>query len=302
VFVAAIASSARPDASGPSLSGVIETYFSANQEHRGFVQQFTWSELDLRVSDHWKATASYLLSPSNKSFDEAYIQYQEGPNSIRAGRIRTEFGFSDWSELFYNGFNHLPLVRVVPLAGNLSLTRDDAGAEGTAKIGRLQLQVSAIDPAVGRDQLSPDSISYSTARLQGALERLLVGVDYLSKLAGGTEIYGIDARYTVPHWLFRGEAFKGSETNSGSGYYIDAVYRIPSLTRTELVGRIEEASSDSSPQETHLRTLGVRQIINRFFTFNLNYGWGSGIDEGSYAYSQGLAGWTARAMFQLQLP
>ena len=284
----------------PTVSSVVEGYFLADQEHRGAVNQLYWGETNVRFSSKWKITGSYLLTPKSHSFDEAYVAYEDGPNSVRVGRIRTEFGFSDWSELFYNGFNHIPLVRVVPLVDHLALTRDDAGAEATAKIGPLQLQASAIDAGVGSDQLSPQKISYSTVRLQSSLGGLILGADYLTKLSGDAKIYGLDARFTVPHWIFRGEAFHGDGPNSNGGYYIDAVYRIPSLSRTEIVGRIEGVANAPSTPQTILHTVGARQIINRYFSVNVNYGWGSGITDGSYAYSLGLAGWTGRLMFQVQ--
>jgi hypothetical protein len=260
----------------------------------------SWAELRARLTKNWSAVWSGNDSlNANAGFDESYIRYETDKGSIRAGRLRTSFGFSDWSELFYTGFNHKPLVREMRIVGTSTLDRDDSGAEVTANFGALQVQASVLDIATGKQQFTPNRADHGTITGQYSIGNWTLGLVALDKNDGSEKVYGGNFRYTLPHWIFKGEAFEGVGPNSGTGAYIDATYRIPSLPRTQLVARYEQVRVAGSDAPTTLNTLGIRHVFNQYLTANLNYGWGKELDYSPYASNLGLDGWTARLLFQV---
>ncbi len=283
----------------PKVSGVLETYFLTNSNSQGAYQQMTWAEVRARVTKNWSTTWSGYDVGSRSAYDEAYVRYETDLGSIRAGRLRTSFGFSDWSENFYNGFNHKPLVRQMTLVASQSLDRDDAGAEISTNFGPLQIQAALIDVTPTKAQVAPSKTDHATLTAQYALGPATIGLDLLTENDGSQKIYGANIRYTIPRWIFKGEAFEGVGPKSASGGYLDATYRIPSLTRTQIVWRTDRLKAFGSDAPTWLHTVGVRQIFSKYLTANLNYGWGDELDYSSYATKLGLSGWTARALLQV---
>jgi hypothetical protein len=284
----------------PTLSGVIETYWVANGHSRGSTQQLTWAELRGRVSKNWSFTLSGYDSSSDSSYDESFVRFENGPSSIRMGRLRTSFGFSDWSELFYTGFNRTPFVREMVLVGETVLDRDDAGAEVSTNIGPLQLQAALFDSYRKDNQIAPGEINHATVTAQYGVGSLILGAEALAETDLSEKVYGASIRYSIPHWIFKGEAFQGDGPASGSGSYFDASYRIPYHQRTELVARLEQVRSAASSTDSRFTTLGVRQVFNRYVTLNVNYTWTSDSGYSTYGSDSNVAGWSARAMFQVQ--
>lgn len=281
----------------PSLTGTVETYFITEKGRRGFVDLLWWTELDLRLSSKWKAVGSYILFPGGHSFDEAYVSDDEDKFSFRAGRMRTAFGLNDWSDLFYNGFNQLPLLRQISLVDDLFLTREDSGVEATTHLGSVQIQAAAFDDALDRDQLLPNKIDHTTLRLQQEVGPFILGADFLTSFKGDQKIYGVDMRLTQPQLIVRGEAMWGQGFWPSSGYYLDASYRLPKLFRLQAVARVDGVKPWGESYET-LYTIGAREIVNRYLSLNLNYSFGSLSSSSGYGNSAGSTGWSARAMFQ----
>ncbi len=284
----------------PSVSGVIETYFLSNNQLRGTKQTTTWAELHGRATKNWSATWSGWDGGSFTGYDESYVRYESNQLSARVGRLRTSFGFSDWSELFYTGINHTPLIREMNLVGNTALDRDDSGIEGTFNAGPLQVQASLVDTQLNRIQIGPNRVDHGTLTLQYGLGDLILGAELLAQNDFSQKIYGLNARYTIPHWIFKGEYFAGVGPQSCTGGYIDANYRIPSKLRTEFITRLEEIRAPGSDNPTVLTTFGMRQIFNKNFTASLNYGWGNELNHSFYATAASVAGWSLRGMFQVQ--
>jgi hypothetical protein len=285
------------------VSGTVETYFQSDAQKRGIQQLLSWAELEHDVNSHVRATVSYIRLPGFDMLDESYIGLSQAEDFLRLGRIRTAFGFSDWSDAYYNGFNHIPLIRSNPLIEGLRLMRDDAGAEVTFGGPKLQVQASMVDSSLNRFQYVPREISTSTMRAQTTLGAFIVGLDALWRFSTGDEIVGIDVRWSAPHLVVRGEFMAGiGSDDTASGFYVDGTYRVPGVERTQLVGRIERYSSGDQG-DFMLQTLGLREIVSPNFTANVNYGWGSGGTKGN-AYTPvsdapGLQGWSARLMFQI---
>lgn len=299
-FVAAALPAA---ADGFEYSGTLETYFQTRQRIRGLYEPMSWGELRLRANSALKATLSTTQTGKFRTLDEACVDLEKGPDMMRLGRFRTRFGFSDWSELFYNGFNRLPLLRVTPIVDRLRLMRDDAGAEFDFGGPNVQAQVAVIDTSTSDAQIQPVRARAATARVEHAFGALILGLNGLANTTTDQKVIGLDARWSMPTLIVRAEAMKGlGGTKNGSGAYIDASYRIPSLLRTHLVGRIDHFE-DESGGRTNLNTLGIRQVFHIVgspgtVSINLNHTWG----EVSPALSQNVGptrGWSLRAMFQV---
>jgi hypothetical protein len=284
----------------PSVSGVIETYWLADKNVAGATQQFTWAEIKARVTDNWSTTWSGSDFGSIGVYDETYVRYEKDFGSIRAGRMRTSFGYSDWSDLFYTGINHKPLVREANLVRRTRLDRDDSGAEASVNFGPLQVQVALIDIYPTRAQVGPGELDRATLTAQYGFGPLILGVEALEKTDFSQKVYGGSFTYTVPHWLFKGEYFEGVGPGGAHGSYVDATYRIPFLVRSELCGRYDELRAAGSTTQTQLETVGFRYIFSKNLNANINYGWGRELTYSGYANNLGLAGWTARMMFQVQ--
>ena len=189
----------------PSIAGVVETYWIGNNQTRGAGQQLTWAEVRARVTKNWSATWSGFDASSFAEYDESYVRYETDSASLRAGRLRTSFGLSDWSELFYSGINHKPLVREMNIVGKTKLDRDDSGAEYTINIGSLQFQAAALDTSLTRAQVGPDRLDHATVTAQYGAGPCIIGAEVLSQTDYSQKIYGGNVRYTLPHWIAKGE-------------------------------------------------------------------------------------------------
>ena len=284
------------------LTGTVETYFQSDSQKRGVQNLFSWAEVEYRANANLKGTVSYIAASGFNALDEACLSLESGLHILRLGRMHTAFGFSDWSEEYYNGFNHLPLVRTAPLIDGLGLTRDDSGAEITFGGPHVQVQAAVVDTNLDTYQFAPKHFDASTARLQVAMGSIIVGLDSLWRFNEGEGIAGLDIRWTIPHLIVRGEFMGGiADEDRASGFYVDATYRLPRFERTQLVGRYERLYC-TDQGDFVLQTLGLRQVVGPNLTLNVNYGWGSGAAAGLYGSpitEPALQGWSARAMFQI---
>ena len=128
--------------------------------------------------------------------------------------------------------------------------------------------------------MTPKSLDHLQARFQAQLNNLVLGVNGLAKDAdihnSEGAIYGLDLRYTIPHFIFRGELVRADSPLSHSdGYYVDGTYRLPGLTRTELGFRNEAFGFRGTGKRSMIDTGGIRQIISPAVSCNLNYAWGA---------------------------
>lgn len=295
-LVAGIASFAT--AAQTRIDATLETYFLDGSAHSGFSHYLSWGELNARLNTSLKLTLSGLRTPSSQRIDEACARLDSGNASVRVGRIRTAFGIDDWSELFYNGINHLPIVGVVPVVDSLSLIRDDAGLEVTVGGPELQVQAAAVDTNLSAGQVVPKQANHAIVRLQTTAGPAIIGIDAARSFMDQTAVYGMDLRLTFPRLLVLGEIMAGSGDDEQSwGYYVDGSYRIPTMARTQACLRTEGFAYEGA-QPVHLETIGLRQVFSANFSLNINYGWGSASSL-NYIAGGGFSGWSARAMFQL---
>ncbi len=297
--LAALSIAASASAQAP-VYGVLETYFISSRTTPGAIHKMTWGEFNYRPVSNLKLTYSFTVTPDSHTLDETCVAWDTKDVLVRAGRLRTSFGFSDWSDLRYTGFNHVPLVRSQKLSEGTSLNRNDSGVEVTTNYGGVQIQAAAIDTSLAIEEITPENIDTGLLRLQAPVGPFIVGIDGLRSLRHGQGIYGFDLRYTTPRLTSRTEYFSGDGKTSAQGYYTDVQYRLPGFSRTQLVGMTEWLDKKTSNKRSMLYTLGLRQIVTPNFTLNVNYGWGGGLDNLSSIRSQGLDNWSARALFQIQ--
>jgi|GEM_PF-1842268 len=287
------------------VSGTLETYYQSTSRTRGLQNYLSWLEVNANLASNLRTTVSYITSSFGNAYDEAFVAYDQGPNSVQVGRFRTAFGFGDWSDAFYNGFNHLPLMRTNPLANRLALERDDTGAEITIGSDKWQVQAAAVDTRPGTDQFAPTKVRASTLRIQHPEGNFILGFDYLQGVSDHEGVAGVDLRWSAPHLLVRGEAMRGFTGGKlGTGFYGDVTYRLPGYERTQLVGRVENYSNDRQG-EFWVETVGLRQVLLANLTVNLNYGTATSSGQktpyGSFLpiYQSGVEGWSLRAMLQI---
>jgi len=282
------------------IHGILETYFYSTRLDRGAVQKLTWGEFYANPTKEIQLKYSFGVFPGGHISDEAYASYAKDALYVRVGRMRTGFGFNDWANLFYNGFNSVPLVRLAPLSDGVALTRQDSGVEVTRTFGDLQVEVAGVDSSLTRDQFTPDNVDTGILRLQAPVGPFIVGLDALHRLRHDGGIYGFDVRYTAPRLIGRLEYFNGEGPGGGQGGYVDAQYRVPKFPRTQLVARSEYLKPGGGGDLIVRHTVGVRQIVCNYLQLNVNYGWGQNLLNAPAFPAAGTDNFSARALFQLR--
>ncbi|HEY3780182.1 MAG TPA: hypothetical protein VGL56_03800 [Fimbriimonadaceae bacterium] len=308
----------------PSLPihGIYEEYFETDPTHRGVVSMLDYLQLHADVSKSWRLVASYCQVPGDKWLEETYAEYDNGPDLVRLGRIRSDFGFSTWSQLYYTPMVMVPMIRsygldVVP---GISLDRLDRGAEYETSRGIFQLQVAAVDSRNDDWHVVPGSLDTAIARLQVSLGPVLLGLNGLGKASDnvgpGEQMAGVDLIWTMPRLQVRGEVIKGFGSQGAKGYYADVFYRPPGLARTQVGARAQAVRAltqftdtayasyggnlDEDPalgvatsyQTSQAYTFAARQFLTPNLTLSVNYGIGN-----NTPLSRPLLGWSTQLQF-----
>ncbi|HWA83911.1 MAG TPA: hypothetical protein VG820_10775 [Fimbriimonadaceae bacterium] len=273
------------------LHMTFENYWLAQPSTRGLGERLCWIQLTDDFTPHLSVTNTYLLMPSRDLLDETYVKYTSGLTEVRAGRFRSGFGISEWSDYYYNAIIALPIVRFNRLQPYLGLTRFDTGLDVRSIVGPVEYQVGMVDTDSGAWQWAPKNPDFGVARLQTHFGALIVGASALGRVAGSkdeddTEAYGVDFRWTADHLQMRGELVRLHSGDGWSGgYYVDAFLRPPGLYRTQ-VGVRAQAVDSLAGAVSQTYTVGVRQIVTPNLSATLNYGTGSG------PASKSLSGWS----------
>jgi hypothetical protein len=279
------------------VTGTLETFWVARSGEAGARHRLSWAEFHWRFHPRMMATASYTDMSVRRMLDEICLRFDGDREMVRVGRLRTAFGFSDWTELYYNGFNNLPLVRSTPIMDGIRLARNDSGVELTHFAGSFQVQAALVDAPLSEYQILPERPRYGMVRLQWDLTPVIAGLNLMAGLDSKRRITGLDLRWTAPRVQVRGETFLGSgEARDASGYYVDAAYRIPRFSRTQAVARTEGFSRQAQTFRQH--TLGLRQLIGATIGLNLNYAWSEGVDPGRVGVVP-TPGWSLQGMYRI---
>jgi hypothetical protein len=126
-----------------SITGSFENYFVvAPHPYPGSPLQMSFLTAQDRLGPETKVIVGALHHGSSTMLDENYVATGFRGGVFRFGRFRTEFGHSDWSELYYFGLPSLPLIRSNDVgyddADRLNLTRLDTGVDYLATSGAMR--------------------------------------------------------------------------------------------------------------------------------------------------------------------
>lgn len=271
-----------------------------------------------QVSSNFNASLSFVGSyaqiPGDRWVEDTYLQYSSGLNVMRAGRFRSAFGFSNWSELYYTPIIGLPMIRAYGqnLTPGTPLNRLDRGFDLQGGRPALQYQVALVDAKDNDWQITPSSPNTLVGRIQAAIGPVMIGLNGLAQISGSNaaqrSLGGMDFRWTAPRLQLRGEVVRGIGTKHVGGYYVDLFYRPPKLARTQVGARIQGVQAlattswttgysngagwgpaPSTFDQGEVYTLAVRQFLSPQFTLSVNYGVGAHIPE-----AQGLRGWSVQ--------
>ncbi len=292
----ALAALSAGQSKGVQFSGVIENYYISNINMRGAQHRMTWMQLVADVNAHWRFVGTNAQRINANALDETYGEYNDRGTTVRAGVMRSAFGFSDWSELWYTGLINFPMFKGGYGSNDFRFIRLDTGVQVTGGTPELQYQVGLVDSNRKSRQLLPEHMDRGVARLQTAKGPFIIGLSGFQQVVGTdsehVRAYGLDARWTAPNIQFRAEVAKvDSDDASGWGYYMDAFYRPGTSTKTRLVGRAESYKAPYKDGISVLYTAGLRQVLSPNFTLSINYGVGNHVAPAPTNF-----GWSAQLM------
>jgi hypothetical protein len=279
-----------------AISGTFETYFEGQaQEGSGVPLRIAYLSMQDQVSPDTRIVVGALRQFGTVMLDENYLEKDTKHGIFRIGRFRSEFGHSDWSELYDHGLPNLPLIRANVVdyddADGLNLTRLDTGVDYQTNVGNMQYQVGLIDMNSGSYQLAPREWNTAVTRVQTFTGSWIIGVNALANFGANmgqnsVTMYDVDWRWTAPSLQWRGEAL-ASQTGGIAidGYYQDISYHTLQLPKTTFLFRTEELHSYGGlDQTTLLNTIGIKQTMSHHIVAELSDAWGNGSDA-SYTSS-----------------
>ena len=305
-----LARAARADVGKGSLAGVLENYFVLDGTHSSVSRSVTYLTSQTVLSPSLRLVAGTIHKGGHDLLDENYLQSSSGQDRLRIGRIRSVFGFSDWSECYYQGYVRTPLVRSLLLSNYIKLNRLDTGVDWQHDSGPFEMTVGVVNTTSRTNQFLPRHANDLILRLQGYTGAFIFGIDDFAGVDGGKfnsdRIFGFDARWTAPHWQVTGEWDSGYFNGQSSrGYYADVLYHPPGLLRTTFVGRAEGISGATTggyqadyPNGELLSgrryTLGIKQILTKQYTIEVSrlYGDHGNVNQGSAPWAVQLITFT----------
>lgn len=296
VIAAGLARLASGQNPGIQISGTLENYYIAASGANGAQHRMTWMQVIADISSHWRLVATNAQRLSANSLDETYVEFSEQNATVRAGVIRSAFGFSDWSDLWYSGIINFPMVKGGYGSSDFRFLRLDTGIQVTAGSPELQYQVGLVDANRKSRQLLPQHMDHGVVRLQTAKGPFILGLNGFKQVVGvdGDEVraYGADLRWTAPSVQIRSEVDKiDSDDASGWGFFTDVFVRPGKSTTTRLLGRAESYKAPYKDGIATLYTTGIRQVISPNFTLSVNYAFGNHVLP-----AQNMFGWNVQLM------
>ena len=272
-----------------------ETYFETGSQMRGLQHTADWTELRVNFNDQFSGVFSNFHYSSDGMLDEDYLSLDKNNYSLRAGRMRSAFGFGCWSDLWYNPVISRPICRFMPLADGINLSNLTSGAEAKVWNGPVQGEFAILNPNPSEEQVFSKDLSFDRARLQVSKGGLIAGFNAIARNGNlsstSSHALGVDYRWTTDRVIIRGEAMRGYGLGAnGHGAYTDLTYRPPKFFRTQIGGRVEDFEMPGV--KANLYTAGIRQILTPNLALTLNYSWGS---VPNFLYS--LQGWHLETSF-----
>jgi len=140
---------------GIQFSGTIENYYLSNINMRGAQDRMTWMQLIADVNPHWRLVATNQQRINSNALDETFSEYSDKGTTIKGGVMRSAFGFSDWSELWYSGIINFPMVKGGYGSSDFRFVRLDTGLQISGGPPNFQYQSGLVDTNRKPRQLLP---------------------------------------------------------------------------------------------------------------------------------------------------
>jgi hypothetical protein len=204
---------------------------------------------------------------------------------LQLGLIRLPFGIYDYKETYASGLIDYPMPRV-----DSGQTGVDWGVPGAMWVGgtpALQIEAALFEGKATGVWGNLNRIGGDSLRAQTYARDIVIGAsrwdgtmdlpDFSAPYAGAikhTQVHlsGLDARYTRPHLLLRGEFLFGTMGGEQMrGWYLDTYYHLPKYEKFTLVSRVEEMRPSSKSPTGRQLTLGTRYTATQAWIFSLNW-------------------------------
>lgn len=204
---------------------------------------------------------------------------------MELGIVRLPFGLYDNREMYAAGIIDYPLLR-----GDYALQSVNWGVPGI-RIGggspRLQGELAVFGGQSAGMWNNLNNTRGVAGRIQVYQGNLILGVSHWNGSQSvsrrnpgerGTQVTGLDMRYTLPHLLLRGEYLAGNLGGErADGWYLDFYYHLPKYEKFTFVGRVEEFRPKSNSGIGKQWTLGLRYTLNSDWILALNWRRNNGI-------------------------
>jgi hypothetical protein len=210
---------------------------------------------------------------------EAYVEKDAGMNRYQAGLIHLPFGIYDTRETYATGLIDYPMPR-----GDYAYNSVDWGVPGVQWSGgssQLQFEAAGFGGRSYGTWDTQNTVRGGAIRLQTYTHGLILGVSRwdgsLQPLPGvpgmaAVHLNGLDARYTLPYLLFRGELLKGEMAGDQEmGWYLDTYYHLPGLAKWTVTSRLEQFKPGEQYPMSHQITLGARYVASPQWTLVVNW-------------------------------
>ncbi len=214
---------------------------------------------------------AYLINGGNKVnheiVQEAALDKQwKSGERLQMGIVRLPFGLYDNREMYASGLIDYPLIR-----GDYALQSINWGVPGV-RFGGGSSKIQGEAVVFGGQSSGIWNNLNNTRGVDGRVQlyrgNLILGLNHWSGsessslTASGeqaTHLSGIDARYTLPHLLIRGEFMNGKLAGENvNGWYLDAFYHLPKYAKITLAARIEEFKPARDAAMSKQITFGAR--------------------------------------------
>jgi hypothetical protein len=200
-------------------------------------------------SGNWAAKASfwnYVFCKWNE-LDETTLSYSDPKFRARIGRFILPVGQSNWDDQWYSNFVFIPMVESQRYGDHKFLQRTSTGADIDFGSGANSFRLALTSSRAQVNQLMPDKIDRASLRWNHSLKNTIFGLStYTDTNFKGDEeqMHIADIRWTVPHWIVRGEGLHyQSAVQKFSGYFLDISHRPANWEDVTFALRFERMSS-----------------------------------------------------------
>ncbi len=236
---------------------------------------------------NWNLRATYWYYPfcDWEEIDETTISYEEGPLRFRYGRFLLPVGQTTWDESWYSGFVFLPLNEFNAYGGWLRRERTGIGADASFTFGNQSLQASLTSRDHEQDRLAASRLDRASLRYTWYDDGLTLGASAFAdtgSLGTQEQMLILDARYSVPNWIFRGEVLGYlSDSQKTTSFYLDAYYRPAGWSDVTFVSRFERRQNETSGGQEDLEQwiLGAKARLPWDVQFVVNYAGGPDLNR-----------------------